>query len=245
MPGRQSPTAPSTHSRRRSACPLWRAYSSIMCTSTQRCDTDARVRPVGQSRSTSRSSAAATTRLCAHSSANVAKSSATDRVVDEVEVAVGILVAPVAVGRVLASEHVAEPVTLDVGHVAHEAEQRHRRRRHRAPPELLVGEAVALHEQRGAVVLEPLVEHRPLGDQQAGIDASGRHAAVCPRAPVPHLWGRWGTGGGWERSVRTCWGTSSPSPRRARRPCPPCGRPPHGSASARRAFRPSVRRSPR
>ena len=27
-----SPTAPSIASRRRSACPLWRAYSSIRCT---------------------------------------------------------------------------------------------------------------------------------------------------------------------------------------------------------------------
>src|SRR5262245_56123906 len=73
------PTTPSITSRSRSAWPLCLAYSSIICTSTQR--TDGRPGRVASRPNASRSLNEATTvRACAHSARQVAKASATSAV---------------------------------------------------------------------------------------------------------------------------------------------------------------------
>jgi hypothetical protein len=56
-----------------------------------------------------------------------------------------------------------EPVAFHVGHVSHPAVQGHQRRGDRPALTLLAVKAVALEQQRGPVILQPALEHGPLG----------------------------------------------------------------------------------
>ena len=146
------------HSRSRSAWPQCRAYSSTMCTTMSRTST------WWPSRSTvtPRSSTPAQVVLRRAYLRPPGREGLLDhRGVGHrrVEVGVAVLVLAEQPGLVLALDLALEPAVLDRGHVPHQAQQRHRGRRHRAPRELLGVQAVALHLERLAVVVEVLRQH--------------------------------------------------------------------------------------
>src|SRR6476469_2664482 len=78
------------------------------------------------------------------------------------EVGVAVVGPAIEVGRVLPGHDAPPPRLLDLGQVAHESEQRHRRRRHRASRELLGRQTGALQLQREAVVHEVVEQGRAL-----------------------------------------------------------------------------------
>ena len=172
-------------SRRRSAWPLWRAYSSIMWTSTQRSETRSRLRRDPTSSSDVEGGGDVSRRRAL--GRKVRECVVDIGGVDVVEVAVGVRRVVVEARRgVLARHDPLEPVPLHLGHVPDESQQREPRRRHRAGPELLGRQPLALHEQRRPVVLEPRVEHRALvGLERVGRSGLVFHAPRLPRAPYP------------------------------------------------------------
>ena len=176
-----TPVAPSTDSRIRSAWPLCRAYSSIMCTRIQR-----------------RLNAAAPCRSLAHRQPvepAVGEHPVEDRVrrADRlVEQPAQLLRAvrrrgrhlPVAVGVPVGRrprldvlpphQHHPEPVVLDVRHVLDQRRQRQRARLE-SLVEAGVVETVGLLAQRGAVPVEPAAQHRRLVGDQRWRGSGGRH----------------------------------------------------------------------
>ena len=166
-----SPVAPSIRSRNRSAWPLWREYSSIMWTRIH-----LKLSPSSPGRVSTSSSewAAAIASAAAHS-----RSPRRERFfgVSAVngEVAVPILVRVVDRRGVFAGDRAPEPVALDLGEVAHEAEQRHGRGRHAAHPQLLGSEPVALHPERRSVKREEGHQRLALRRGRGRVRALGRH----------------------------------------------------------------------
>jgi hypothetical protein len=111
-------------------------------------------------------------------------------VVGDLEVALGVLVVPVDAAReVLTAEHAAEPVALDLGHVAHQPVEAHQRRRDGTPAQGVGVEALALEEQRRAMPLEPRLEHRSSSVTNGGsvrrvLDLVDHEAACTIRSPT-------------------------------------------------------------
>ena len=71
----------------------------------------------------------------------------------------------------VAGEDAREPTPLDERHVPHDAEQAERGGRHVPAHQRVTVELLAFPQQRGALVLEPRRQHRPLIARQGG---SGR-----------------------------------------------------------------------
>jgi hypothetical protein len=82
--------------------------------------------------------------------------------VDVVELTVGIGLAREEEAGFLGGDAAAEPAALYLGHVPDKAEQRKRRWRRGALPELVGGQAFAFAQQRLAMKVKPCLEHLPL-----------------------------------------------------------------------------------
>ena len=183
------PTRPSMRSRSRSACPLWRAYSSIMCTSSSRSETGS---PSESQPTKPRSWSRVNCSAKAISSRHAACASSDDgRVGDRpVEVGVGVGVGLVPLWYVEPGEPAAEPGAFHLGHVPDQAEQGHRGRFHGPAGQLPGVQPGALQLQRQPLAAQELVQRRPLVPQPraafarvgAGIEEQvrpvlrGRHA---------------------------------------------------------------------
>ncbi len=101
--------------------------------------------------------------------------------VDVVEVAIDVRVVVETGWRVLPSDlphHAPEPGALDIAHVPDEPEQRHGGRLDRPQSQPVVGEALALHGQRGSVVVEVSPQHRAFVTLQDRMDAFDGHGAA-------------------------------------------------------------------
>ena len=146
------------HSRSRSAWPQCRAYSSIMCTTMSR-------RKCPSAPTKPRSSVSADEPLGELHLRPPGRPGLghhlgiTDRAV---EVLGGLALGTVVLRHLLAGHPDPEPDLLHPGHVADQAQQGHRGRRHRAPGELLRAEVGALQLQGQPVVAEVVQQHRPL-----------------------------------------------------------------------------------
>ena len=147
-------------SRRRSACPLWRAYSSTRCCHIQRTEVvfsrnvnrvvqlqrpPARHRRPGTQPGSARSPPRRRPGLPLRSPRPGHRNGST--------------------GRVPAHRRksLPDPPALGVAHVPDQAEQREVRRRHGAPGQLGGIQARAFAQQGGPVPVEPVAEHLPLG----------------------------------------------------------------------------------
>src|SRR5450755_4150788 len=96
---------------------------------------------------------------------------------------------------VLATDHPAEPVALHLGHVPDQAEQRQGRWWHRLAPELLIRQAVALHRERRAMVVEECAQHDPLVADEGRVDSFGGHrGSSCVSAAWAYAWRASGCG---------------------------------------------------
>src|SRR5688572_10979023 len=82
--------------------------------------------------------------------------------VDVLKSTIGVLVGAVVRWRVLFGQGTTEPVAFDLGHMAHEPEQRQRRWWDGPPAELLRRYTTAFPLQGEAVKVEPCFEHFPL-----------------------------------------------------------------------------------
>ena len=167
-------------SRSRSACPLWRAYSSIMCTSSSRSETGS---PSESCPTKSRPCSWMNWPANAVSSRHAAHASPDGRVGHRaVEVAVRVGLGLVAPGHVVPGEPAAEPGPFHLGHVPDQAEQRHRGRLHRTPGQLPGVEPIARHPQRQRLVAQELVKRRPLVSQpeppSRGSEAGSRNRSA-------------------------------------------------------------------
>ena len=190
-PGSHIPVAPSTSSRRRSAWPLWRAYSSIMCTMIQRSESPwvpARAASLSDSRPDSSSEAAAATSLPAPPDLRAARRRAPRRDRARGRGRNRRPSPPGGRGARQAGEHPLEPVPFDLGQMLDESEQRHLRGRRRGEAYLLVVEALALEGECGAVEVEPGAQHG------AFVGMRGRYEAAvrCSRHVLhPRTGARW------------------------------------------------------
>jgi hypothetical protein len=78
-------------------------------------------------------------------------------------------------GNVLPVDHPAEPRALHLGHVPDQTEQRKCRGRHRLTAQVLVGETVAFHGERRAMVVEKGAQHLALARDQGWANSFRGH----------------------------------------------------------------------